>query len=1715
MDKTTINTGAGRGHSPGRAPRGGWMGLGGRWSHALRGAGGGWAWLGWLWMAGWLAGTTALHAQTPAPQTVSWTAPASGTVLVLGQSYPLVATASSGLPVTFRVASGPGVVADGAITATGAGEIRVVAEQAGNDGFAPASLERGFNQRAVLAEGLGQWPGYPRGDAARVVLRGNRAFVSLGEAGLAIYDVSGGGTPVRLGGWDTPGTLEGIDVVGSVAYLADDVAGLHVVDVSNPAAPVRVGGFDTEGTAEGVRVVGNLAYVADGESGLLVLDVSNPSAPVRVGGLDTEGKANDVQVVGTVAYVADMGSGLQLVDVANPAEPKRLGGFDTDGTAYQVRVSGGMAYLADGYNGLVVLDVSDPAAVKSLGVLGTGGPAGGLEVSGDRVFVAAGYSGLVVVDVSKPAAPVAAGTFKTGGGGSDVALSGGLAYVADGYAGLRVLDVSNVGSIQSVGRLATTGYSYAVEVVGGLAYVADGWAGLQIFDVSNPANPARVGGLATPGNAVGVQVVGGIAYVAAYSSGLQIIDVSNPAAPVRLGGIAIGQPGFWNGAFAVQVVGGLAYVAAGEDGLVIVNVSNPAAPVVVGSYDTSGGWLRAASPGVGVQVVGNLAYLADGGAGLTILDVSNPASPTWVGHTFTRGAAITVQVDGRYAYVANGTGITVVDVSIPSFPDLLGYYEASPYGPFFGSKVQVVGSRAYVAGQLLNPGLTALDLSDLKAPLPIGGFGSFAQGGEALGLQVVGELAFVAAGKAGLQVVRLKEGNVQELSVDLPWTVPVDQPSIPLNPRSSAGLPVTVRVVSGPGVVKDNVLTWTGAGTIVVRVEQAGTDAYPPSVLVRSVEVSRLPQSITWATPAEGTLLRLGQAQPLNASASSGLPVGFRVVGGPAVIEGGSVRATGPGLVTLVAEQPGDATRAPAQVIRRWNFPTVTPEAVATWKGPWLGDATGLHVAGNRAYVTLGEAGLAVFDVTNPAEPKRLGLLDTDGMAQDVQVAGDVAYVADGGAGLHVIHVGNPAAPERMATLDTAGSATAVQVVGGIAYVADGPEGLQVIDVSNPAAPARIGGLDTEGEARSVQVVGNLAYVADGPSGFHVIDVSNPSAPVRVGGGKATDGSVLSVRVAANLAYVTVDAWPDTGLWVFDVSNASAPVRVSTWTEGMVSTVAIVDGIAWVTVPGVGLRAIDMSQPATPKTLGTVKTLGTPAGIQVVGDTAFVASGIAGLQAYDLRRPAEPVAVGGFATGGYVSGVRVLGNRAYVALASGLQILDISNPSEPVAMGAVRVSIPDMDPSYEALSPASRAVDVQGGIACVRHGLEVLIVDVSDSSDPRLLGRMTNAAPLPALSIQMVGQQAFVLTAGAAFWSGTLAAWDIADPAKPVMTAIANFGEGFSTNLNPDLWPQNVSAFQVTEGILYYITDDYSNWDLGLYVVDVRNPSSPRQIKFERFPVDVARGGLAIVDDSAYVGLWQGLRILNVSNPSQPLRRTPQELFGIGQVDALSVVSNTAYLRYRDGQDQSWVGILDVSNPGEPVVLARLPAEGSGVGNPPVVEGELSFQVLGKAGLGITRLRQGQAQSLSFALPEKVVLGGEPVALAGSASSGLPVTYAVVSGPGTVTGDRLALTGPGKVVVRATQGGDGQFLATSVERLVEAVLPPPPPVPPTLAAGAMAGPGRFRFEVTGGVGGKVAVQFSRDLQSWTTVSTQALPAVVEVPVAEGVDAGFYRALLTE
>jgi len=172
-----------------------------------------------------------------------------------------------------------------------------------------------------------------------VQIVGTLAYVADYDVGLRVLDVSNPAIPVEVGLCGTPGHARAVDVIGPLAYVADSGdGGLRIIDVSNPAAPVELGFYDTPGSAD---VVGSLAYVADNED-LRIIDVSNPAAPVEVGSYDPS-YAEAVEVVGSLAYVATYRSGLWILDVSNPASPSKVGSYYPPGYALGVDIVGSLA----------------------------------------------------------------------------------------------------------------------------------------------------------------------------------------------------------------------------------------------------------------------------------------------------------------------------------------------------------------------------------------------------------------------------------------------------------------------------------------------------------------------------------------------------------------------------------------------------------------------------------------------------------------------------------------------------------------------------------------------------------------------------------------------------------------------------------------------------------------------------------------------------------------------------------------------------------------------------------------------------------------------------------------------------------------------------------------------------------------------------------------------------------------------------------------------------------------------------------------------------------------------------------------------------------------------------------------------------------------------------------------------------------------------------
>jgi len=140
-----------------------------------------------------------------------------------------------------------------------------------------------------------------------------------------------------------------------------------------------------------------------------------------------------------------------------------------------------------------------------------------------------------------------------------------------------------------------------------------------------------------------------------------------------------------------------------------------------------------------------------------------------------------------------------------------------------------------------------------------------------------------------------------------------------LGVSASSGLPVTLTVTSGPATLSETTLTLTGeGGDVTVTATQTGNAAYYPAASVsRSFHVTKKHfQSINFPALVD----RLSTTAPFipGATASSGLPVSFTLLSGPAMLSEGIVTLTGaPGTVTLRASQAGNADYAPAADVTR------------------------------------------------------------------------------------------------------------------------------------------------------------------------------------------------------------------------------------------------------------------------------------------------------------------------------------------------------------------------------------------------------------------------------------------------------------------------------------------------------------------------------------------------------------------------------------------------------------------------------------------------------------------------------------------------------------------------------------------------------------------------------------------------------------------------------
>jgi len=533
---------------------------------------------------------------------------------------------------------------------------------------------------------------------------------------------------------------------------------------------------------------------------------------------------------------------------------------------------------------------------------------------------------------------------------------------------------------------------------------------------------------------------------------LVILDISTPSSPQFITNIELGESIITD----IYADGNLVYAGTEFFGTFIVDVSTPQTPFVAGHIPV---------PEFGnvsvydVFVYEQYAYIAEGDEGFTIFDIQDPANPQRVVHGYF--TAISIQVDGGYCYIIDGTKLTVLDVTDPSTLLYVTEY------PLVNNDTQMIKLHNT---QLFIMDYDYLRILDVSNPDSISELGSIQiSGGYPYDVKVAGDKAYVA----------------DYYHIDI---LDISDPGNPqfLGRQSVPGLPVRIDVTGDYAYV-----ACTNAN---VKVFDCSDAANPHEI---SAWVGQAPTANS---------IQINENRAFITTAESGLSI---------------LDITDPAGPTLLGKYT---------TVNKWYNAVGLLNNVAI-----IADVDTLHIV----------------DVTVPGSPVPVTDLPVvSGMVNDIHVHEPFVFLASGPKGFDVLDLTDPAQPQKIGNVDTPGEALHLDMTDTHAFLADGSAGVRVIDISTPANPVEVAAIASLQNAYDIAVAGDFAYVARRWSPYiHIVDIGTPANPVRIDSFQIQLIDPLSVHIHNNTLFVAGSR----GIQGFDIVNPIQPLesinfrRVSSW----------------------------------------------------------------------------------------------------------------------------------------------------------------------------------------------------------------------------------------------------------------------------------------------------------------------------------------------------------------------------------------------------------------------------------------------------------------------------------------------------------------------------------------------------------------------------------------
>lgn len=854
------------------------------------------------------------------------------------------------------------------------------------------------------------------------------------------------------------------------------------------------------------------------------------------------------------------------------------------------------------------------------------------------------------------------------------------------------------------------------------------------------------------------------------------------------------------------------------------------------------------------------------------------------------GAVQAVATQGHWAFVGVGPRVLIMDISEPANPLLVG---ASQTFDDLVRGITVVGNVAYVAAG--TAGLHMLNVTLPANPQPLGEVDT---PGTAWRVDVVGAYAYVADGTAGLGVYQ------------------IDDPTSPI-PRAYFDTDHVARDV----VVRDQVAyvadtpAWGQGGRIYT------VDVTDPSLL--------LPMD-AYDSPGEARAIDYWDDLIFVADGS-----GLRILDAsdPAEIQPLSYMATAGWTQDVMVSTDLD-TESAYVLMPAWapgtHFIDVTdPEApalVATLDTN--GHSQDAALTGSTALIAA-ENGLRLYDLSDPMAPAMpggpavLGSTPIVGEGLDGALRGDWAFATEAprfdfdigesvGGGLRSYDVSS-GQPIEDDFFPTTAAAQSVALSGSHAFVIT-EDALHAVDIGDPATLQETGRISITGQ--SLVISGSYAYIADQLGLMRVVHIANPAAMSQLA---QVDLGYSAWGIAVNGSTVFVAAG-NGGLFSYDVSTPASPQPLDTLDiPGWANDLVLVGDYAMVAALNGDLQVVDVSDPSNMALVTELPLSGAPRRIERAGDFVLIAAQSGHLQVIDVHLPTQPTLAATLTLTSDLMGVGVDGDRAVLAAFDDLVLADVTYPGV-VEMAPVSVA---------GRSQAAVVVGDYAFVAARDNGLH--IVNVADPMAPQLVS--TYAVPGDCQGIAVANGMAYLANGNGLY---------IVDVTEPLAPAMAGTVGTTGRSQDVALFGQYALLANIPVGL----GQDAGG---GLHIIDVSNPAAPTEINYTDtwWAEGVQAWSQAGRSYALLASGSDGLKVVDITDVNN---LTELDALAVGWASDVAANANTAFVVQGTG-----ISAIDLTTPGDLQLVANLTTPGLASGI--ALQGDHAYIADGNRGLTVAEVQ--------------------------------------------------------------------------------------------------------------------------------------------------------------